>query len=238
MSLRATRKSDMKIEINNCYNIDCLVGMRLMKEQGIKADMLLTDIPYGEVNRDSNGLRNLNKDSADIETFNLDEYLELVYPIVSGVFVIFCGTEQVSQIRKFFVGKGCSTRLLIWEKINPSPMNGDKIYLSGIECAVYAKKSGGTFNGFCKNTVFHYPSGKNDIHPTQKPLALWYELLNDNTNENQLVLDTCLGSFTTAAACHKLNRKFIGFELDKEYFDKGQAWFNEMSAQLSIFDII
>lgn len=227
----------MELKINSCYNIDCMEGMQIMKEQGIIADCLLTDIPYDVVNRNSNGLRNLDKDSADIETFNLDEYLELVYPIVSGVFIIFCGTEQVSQIRKFFADKDCSTRLLIWEKTNPSPMNGDKIYLSGIECAVYAKKSGGTFNGFCKNTVFRYPSGKNEIHPTQKPLALWYELLNDNTNENQLVLDTCMGSFTTAVACHKLSRNFIGFEKDKEFFDKGQERFNDSSAQLSIFDL-
>ena len=228
----------MELKIDNCYNMDCLEGMQLMKEQGIKADMLLTDIPYGVVNRDDNGLRNLDKDLSDKLCFNLDEYLEKVSEVVKGSFVIFCGTEQVSQIRKFFVEKDCSTRLLIWEKTNPSPMNGEYVYLSGVECAVYAKKMGATFNGFCKNTVFRCPSGVNDIHKTQKPLRLWYELLQDNTNENQLVLDTCIGSWTTAIACHKMQRHFIGFELDKESFMKGKDRYEKMSSQISIFDIL
>lgn len=224
------------LEINNCYNMDCLDGMRQMKEQGMIVDFLLTDIPYGEVNRASNGLRKLDRENADIMTFNLEEYLNLVYEVVRGGYVIFCGTEQVSTIRNFFAKRDCSTRLLIWEKTNPSPMNGDKLYLSGIECAVYAKKANATFNAFCKNTVFRHPIEHRDIHDTPKPLNLWYELLNDNTNEGQLVLDTCLGSFTTAVACHKLKRNYIGFELDKTYFDKGSKWFEEMTRQISFFD--
>lgn len=228
----------MKIEIDNCYNMDCLDGMRLMQEQGLKADMLLTDIPYGAVNRKDNGLRNLNKQTADICDFDLNEFLNLVYKVVNGAFVIFCGTEQVSQIRSFFVNKDCTTRLLIWEKTNPSPMNGEKVYLSGVECAVYAKKPDATFNGFCKNTVFKCPCGVNEIHPTQKPLKLWYELLRDNTNENQIVLDTCGGSFTTAIACHKLQRHYILFEKDKTYFDLGAERLKNETAQISIFDIV
>lgn len=227
----------MKIEIDKCYNMDCLDGMRLMKEQSIMADMLLTDIPYGEVNRKDNGLRNLNKQSADILDFDLTEFLELAYEVVNGNFIVFCGTEQVSTIRAFFANKGCTTRLLIWEKTNPSPMNGDKVYLSGIECAVYAKKPNATFNGFCKNTVFRYAIEQSDIHDTPKPLRLWYELLQDNTNKNQLVLDTCMGSWTTAVACHKLQRHFIGFELDKDYYDKGKERYDTLTAQLSIFDL-
>ena len=218
--------------------MDCLDGMRLMKEQGIKADMLLTDIPYGEVNRDSNGLRNLDKQDADVLTFDLDEYLKAVYEVVSGIYIIFCGTKQVSHILKFFSNKGCTTRLLIWEKTNPSPMNGEYVYLSGIECAVYAKsKGGGIFNANCKNTVFRYPSGKNEYHPTQKPLPLWYELLRDNSHEKQLVLDTCGGSFTTAIACHKLQRNYIVFEKEKSYFDLGQERLRSATAQLSLFDL-
>ena len=140
----------MKIEINNCYNMDCIDGMLLMEQQGIKADCLLTDIPYGEVNRKSNGLRHLNKEQADKETFNLNIYLQHVIKVVNGNFLIFCGTEQVSEIRKFFVEQGMTTRLLIWEKTNPSPMNGGTVYLSGIECCVYAKSRGGCSTHFVR----------------------------------------------------------------------------------------
>lgn len=55
-------------------------------------------------------------------------------------------------------------------------------------------------------------------HPTQKPVALMEYLIKTYTNENDLVLDNCMGSGTTGVACKNLNRDFIGIELDKEYF--------------------
>lgn len=227
----------MKIEENTVYNCDCMELMQDMIEQKISVDMLLTDIPYNSVNRKDNGLRKLDKGNADILTFNIQHYLELVDTIVNGNFIIFCGNEQISQIYKFFSDKKYTTRLIVWQKNNPSPMNGEWCYLNGVECAVYARKKGGVFNAFCKNTVMRHNCGEHDIHETQKPLSLWYELLNDLTNENDLVLDTCMGSFTTAVACTKLNRRFIGAELNKEYFDKGYKRLEQEQNQLSIFDI-
>ena len=107
-------------------------------------------------------------------------------------------------------------------------MNGQYIYLSGVEMAVWFKKSGAkTFNAHCKNTVFRFPNGKRDIHPTQKNLKLFEELIKDNTNENDLVFDPCMGGGTTAFACINTNRKFFGFELDKDYYDKTISKLNE-----------
>ena len=226
------------IEIDKVYNMDCLNLMREMANNGQQADLLLTDIPYNEVNRSDNGLRTLNKNGADILTFDLIDFLQLADKCIKNNFVIFCGREQISDIYKYFTCKGYTTRLLVWEKSNPSPMNGEYCYLSGIETAVYAKKKGGTFNAFCKNTVFKHNSGTREIHPTQKPLSLWYELLGDLTKENDLVLDTCMGSFTTAVACHKMQRHFIGAELDKEYFALGQKRLQEVQNQISMFDIL
>jgi len=56
-----------------------------------------------------------------------------------------------------------------------------------------------------------------NIHPTQKPVALFEYLIKTYTNENDLVLDNCLGSGTTAVACQNLKRNFIGIEISKEY---------------------
>src|SRR5699024_1085879 len=58
------------------------------------------------------------------------------------------------------------------------------------------------------------------IHPTQKPVALFEYLIKTYTNEGETVLDNCMGSGTTAIACMNTNRNYIGFELDKEYYDK------------------
>ena len=57
------------------------------------------------------------------------------------------------------------------------------------------------------------------VHPTQKPVALMEYLIKTYTNEGEMVLDNCMGSGTTGVACKNLNRKFIGIELDKDYFE-------------------
>lgn len=60
---------------------------------------------------------------------------------------------------------------------------------------------------------------KGSKHPTQKPVALLEYLIKTYTNEGELVLDNCMGSGSTGVACKHLNRRFIGIELDKEYFE-------------------
>ena len=57
------------------------------------------------------------------------------------------------------------------------------------------------------------------LHPTQKPVDLVKYLVNTYTNEDETVLDNCMGSGTTGIACANLNRKFIGIEMDDKYFD-------------------
>lgn len=58
-------------------------------------------------------------------------------------------------------------------------------------------------------------------HPTQKPIALLEYLVKTYTNEGEIILDNCMGSGTTAIACINTNRNFIGFEIDKEYYELG-----------------
>ena len=59
----------------------------------------------------------------------------------------------------------------------------------------------------------------NNLHPTQKPLALIEELVKTYSNEGDIILDNCMGSGTTGVACKNLNRNFYGIEKDKKYFD-------------------
>ena len=60
---------------------------------------------------------------------------------------------------------------------------------------------------------------KDKLHPTQKPVALLEYLVKTYTNENEIVLDNCMGSGTTGVACMNLNRKFIGIEKEEKYFN-------------------
>jgi DNA modification methylase len=131
--------------INTITNTDCIEFMKSMTDDMV--DLTLTDIPYGEVNRADNGLRSLDKGLADVMQFDLTEFLNEVYRTTKGTVIIFCGKEQLSPIHKFFSEKQArhlgTVRQLVWEKTNPSPMNGQYIYLSGIENAVWFKKRGG-----------------------------------------------------------------------------------------------
>lgn len=198
------------------YNNDC---MKILPTLGNKSvDLVVTDIPYNEVNRKHGSLRKLDKGKADIITFDLDMFVSELARVTKGSIYIFCGIEQVSDIRKTLVQNKMSTRLCIWEKTNPSPMNGDKIWLSGIECCVFGRFPNATFNEHCKNTVFRYPCGRNKLHPTQKPLELIEKLVLASSNEGDTVLDPCMGSGTTGVACKKNNRKFIGIEMDGEFY--------------------
>lgn len=207
------------MKLNTIENIDCMEGFKEIPDNSI--DFTLTDVPYSEVSRDSNGLRNLDKESADILTFDLIGFLNEVYRVTKNSCCIFCGWVQFSEIYSFFTKKDGTTRPIVWEKTNPSPMNGQFIYLSGVEFAVWFKKSGAkVFNASCKNTVFRYGSGKHDIHPTQKNVELFKELILDNTNKNDIVFDPCMGSGTTAVAAIETGRNYYGFELDKNYYHK------------------
>lgn len=185
-------------------------------------NLTITDIPYSEVNRDSNGLRVLDKSLADVMQFGMNEFLDEVYRITNGTIIIFCGQSQLSEIKNYFQIKQDkhlgTVRQLVWEKSNPSPMNGQYIYLSGIENAIWFKKKGSTFNAHCKNTVFKYPCGRSKLHPTEKNHDLLKELILDNSNEGDLIFDTCCGSGSHCLVAKENGRNYIGCELNDEYF--------------------
>lgn len=196
---------------------DCLEEMKNIKTNSV--DLVLTDIPYGEVNQKSSGLRLLDREKADICEFNVNELIDELYRICRGSFYIFCGTEQISGIVKKFKSLNLSTRVGVWNKTNPSPMNGEYLWLSGLEFCVYGKKPNATFNEHCKKAIWEFPSGSSKQHPTEKPLDLFKTIIEASSNENDVVLDCCMGSGTTGVACVNTGRNFIGIEKEKEYFN-------------------
>ena len=85
------------------------------------------------------------------------------------------------------------------------------------------------------SNVLEFSKDTDGFHPTQKPVALIRRLVLTYTNEGDTVLDNCMGSGTTAIACIKERRHFIGFELNKEYFDKACKRIKAEQAQLTLF---
>ena len=212
--------------LNTIINANCIDIMKDMKDDSVH--FTLTDIPYDAVSRGSNGLRVLDKGKADILTFDLNEFLEEVYRLSQNSCVIFCGKEQFSFIYEFFDNKKGTVRPIIWEKTNPSPMNGQYVYLSGVEMAVWFKKSGAkTFNAHCKNTVMRHPNGSRKIHPTEKNHKLLEEIILDNSNAGDLVFDPLFGSGSTLLVAKQLGRNYYGIELDKDYFQSAKNRLSE-----------
>ncbi len=208
---------DYKDENNWLMLGDCLERMQEIPTNSI--DMILADIPYGEVLQKSSGLRKLDRLDANTCKIDLEKMIEQQVRVCKGSFYIFCGTEQISGIVSLFRKHNLSTRVGVWEKSNPSPMNGEKIWLSGLEFCVFARKPKATFNEHCKKAIWKSPSGRSKVHPTEKPVILMEQLIKASTNENNTVLDFTMGSGTTGVACKNLGRKFVGIEMNEKYFE-------------------
>ena len=86
-----------------------------------------------------------------------------------------------------------------------------------------------------KSNVLQYAKDTDGFHPTQKPVALIADLIRTYSNEGDTILDNCMGSGTTAVACIKEKRHFIGFELNKDYYDKACRRIDAERRQLSLF---
>lgn len=195
---------------------NCLELMKQLPDQSV--DMVLCDLPYGEVSQKSGGLRMLDRGKADRCEMDLSVIVSEFDRIVKGSIYAFCGTEQISVLVGLFRARGMTVRVGAWEKTNPSPMNGSRLWLSGLEFCVFARKPSATFNEHCKKALWQAPSGKSKIHPTQKPVALMERLILASSNPGDTVLDNCMGSGTTGVACINTGRNFIGMEMDAGYF--------------------
>ncbi len=97
----------------------------------------------------------------------------------------------------------------------------------GLHLAEYRQE----YTGYPKG-ILEFNSVGLDVHPTQKPLDLCEYLIKTYTNEGDLVLDNCAGSFTTAIAAINTNRQYICMEKDEKYFEIGRNRIDERIKQI------
>ena len=157
----------------------------------------------------------------------LEEFIELFYKKLrkGGTCIIFFDLWKLTSLKiameKF---KFKQIRFIEWIKTNPVPLNQSVNYLSNTrEIALLGVKGGKpTFNSKYDKGIYEYPiqNGKGRFHPTQKSIPLFEELIKKHSNEGDIVLDTFLGGATTAIACKNTKRKFVGCEINKNYFEK------------------
>jgi site-specific DNA-methyltransferase (adenine-specific) len=159
---------------------------------------------------------------ASLDTFIGEYYKKLKK---GGTLIMFFDLWKITNLKEIMEKhKFRQIRFIEWIKTNPQPRNSKVNYLTNCrEIALLGVKDGGpTFNSSYDNAIYQFPlqGGKNRFHPTQKSLELFEALINKHSNEGDTVLDTFLGSGTTALASRNTKRKFKGCEISKEYCDK------------------
>lgn len=164
---------------------------------------------------------------ADFTIEQLDEFVGEYYNKLrkGGTIIIFFDIWKITTLKDIMEKhKFKQIRFIEWIKTNPQPLNSGTNYLTNCrEIALLGVKGGKpTFNSKYDNALYQYPmaGGKKRIHPTQKNLLFFEDLIKKHSNEGDLVLDTFLGGGTTAIACKNTNRVFKGCEISKEYYDK------------------
>jgi len=200
--------------MNKIIHNNCIDEMKTMPP--LSVTHTVTDIPYDVVSRDSNGIRKFDKEQADILDFSLDDFVKELTRITQQHIMIFCASEQVSDLVSKLTKQGFESDLAIWQKSNPSPVNGQYIWLSGVECCVVASRD--KLPDHLKNVIWKSPSGRSKNHPTEKPLKLMQTIIKEHTNENDIVFDPCAGSGSTLEAAALEKRQWLGIELFEQYY--------------------
>jgi len=222
------------------YNQDALIIMQDLINNGIKVDAIIVDPPYSiskKSNLDTMPDRRHKRTGTDFGTwdynFNNKKWIELASKLLKngGTIIAFNDFKKATLIHDLMIENDLIFKdTLIWHKTNPMPRNRDRRFISNVEMAQLYVKGGGkwTFNRQnekYESCILSYPAesggGFKRYHPTQKNLKMIKYLMKIITNENDLVLDPFAGSFTTAVAAKLLNRRFIGIELDKNYYNIG-----------------
>ena len=220
------------MELNKIYNEDCIKGMEKIEKESV--DALITDPPYN-IARDNN-FKSMGRAGIDFgewdKDFDLTSWISVAVNKVKkgGNVIIFTDWKSITPIIEELEKNKCDIKDMIRiEKSNPMPRNRDRRFITDYEIAIWAVKKGGKWTFNRQSETYERPLIKTRVtpksektegaHPTQKSLEAMEWVIERLTNENDIVLDPFIGSGTTGVACNNLNRYFIGFELDEEYFN-------------------
>jgi site-specific DNA-methyltransferase (adenine-specific) len=210
-------------------NVDCMEYMRALPDKAF--DLAIVDPPYG-IGEDgsrnhSRGLAAKSKNyrgfyGADISIPKREYFTELVR--VSCNQIIWGGNYMVENLKP-------SMGWVFWDKHMEAQdfSDGELAYTS---FSVGLKKFDFAWNGMIqgdmKNKEFR-------IHPTQKPIKLYRWLLTNYAKEGDKIIDTHLGSGSSAIAAHQMGFDFVGTEIDPEYHAAAVKRFYEQTKQISLF---
>lgn len=226
------------------YNADCIEVLKTLKPNSI--DLIFADPPYflsnGGKSIHSGKIVSVNKGDWD-EKSKYDNHLQFTKEWIQQSFRILkyggsiwiSGTvHNIFDVKNYLDEIGFKIiNIVVWHKSDPPPLIYKNKLKFSYELIIWAKKDGKhTFNyqymfdikGEEMQDVWTIPAvqmheKKFGYHPTQKPEALLERIIKACSNVGDTVLDPFSGSGTTCYVAKKLNRKYIGIEKEKEYFN-------------------
>jgi len=227
----------MNIQLNEIYNMDCLEGMRYIPDKSI--DMILCDLPYGSTKNQWDIIipfkqlwlyyERIIKDNGAIVLTASQPFTSMLVMSKLEYFkysMIWEKSRATGHLNAKIMPMKNHEDILIFGKTrikyNPQGIlpygkmtrrgnNGDNFGESG-------KENYQEFTNYPR-TIIQFSNEGITMHPTQKPVELFEYLIKTYSNEGDTILDNCMGSGTTAIACMNTKRNFIGFELEKKYYD-------------------
>lgn len=240
------------IELDKIYNADCLQVMRDMPNGSV--DLIVTDPPYSFKDTTGAGVfgtcrgkstekkgRTYHAEVTPMSNGISDEVIEQMCRVckIPNIY-LFCSKDQVPQFLNFGIEHKLNFDILTWHKPNPTPMCGNK-YLSDTEYIIFLRGKGarvyGTFES--KRKYFLQNANVKDKHkwghPTIKPLNIIETLVTNSSLEGGIVLDPFICSGTTALACIRSKRHYIGCEIDPKYYEVTCKRIQQETSQLSLF---
>lgn len=230
------------ISFENC---NCITGLKSL--QGESVDLLVTDPPYkivsgGAAANDgrqmSGAISHESKLTKQGKIFKYNdikfgEWLPEVYRVLKPDThaYIMTNPRNLKELWQEAEKAGFVwQQLIVWEKGNALP---NKFYLNSYELILMLRKGGQRWiNNMGTKNILPVPNVRNRNHPTAKPVELMQILIENSTEKGDTVLDPFVGGGATIIACMQSGRNFIGYEIDKEYFDRATERIEAVQAQI------
>lgn len=224
----------MKVEYNKVYNTDVFKLIPFLEDNSI--DLVVTDPPYGDgIGYGRNGKTILNNEDESINYQFIDGIIPKMKMNTS--LYLFSNHKFFDKIKNYAISKGLNYRMTcILVKNNIGMGYG---FRNQYEVCLIFEKGKASYNLKNVSNVWRMKHINHDdnTHPHKKDNDIMKRIILHSSNEGDLVFDGFMGSFTTAKVCQELNRKFIGSELDKKWFDIGQKELNTLKQQQNPFTL-
>jgi len=231
MNYYTTKDKKIKLFNNDCIDIfECLLN----KGYNDRIDLIICDPPYKVTGRGNTGntggmlKKKINKQGKVFKHNDLkcEDWFEYCYKLLKdgGHCYIMCNHTNLQKYLNTATKSGFHfIKSLIWNK-------GNKImgqyYMSQFEYILFFRKGKGIkINNCGTSDIINIPNKKlkdtnrNNLHDTEKPVELMKILIENSSKEDEIVLDFACGIGSTLLACQQLNRRCIGCEIDKDYFN-------------------